>query len=109
MVLIRRKLNKNIFKEYFKNTGKLYDWIINLWLYSKKMNDDEVIEMCFFANHWDHEKFISDEIVINYLIKNDPSLCNFEIFHQPKNIIINKEIIYEIIKKKNQPIFYNDN
>ena len=92
-------------KEYFKCHGELCDWIINLWNYSKQMLDDEVISVYAFANlelikdHWDHEKYISDELVIDHLLRNDPSLFNFEVFNQPKDLLVNKLIVYGVITK----------
>ena len=69
------------------------------------MLDDEVIAVYAFANlelikdHWDHEKYISDEPVIDHLLRNDPSLFNFEVFIQPKDVLVNKLIVYDIITK----------
>ena len=92
-------------KEYFKCHGELCDWIINLWNYSKQMLDDEVISVYAFANlelikdHWDREKYISDELVIDHLLRNGPSLFNFEVFNQPKDLLVNKLIVYDVITK----------
>ena len=92
-------------KEYFDCHGELCDWIINLWNYSKQMLNDEVIAVYAFANlelikdHWDHEKYISDELVIDHLLRNDPSLFNFEVFIQPKDVLVNKLIVYNVITK----------
>ena len=79
-------------KKYFECHGELCDWIINLWNYSKQMLNDEVIAVYAFANlelikdHWNHEKYISVELVIDHLLRNDPSLFNFEVFIQPKDV-----------------------
>ena len=92
-------------KEYFKCHGELCDWIINLWNYSKQMLDDEVISVYAFANlelikdHSEHEKYISDELVIDHLLRNDPSLFNFEVFNQAKDLLVNKLIVYDVITK----------
>ena len=92
-------------KQHFKCHGELCDWIINLWNYSKQMLNDEVIAVYAFANlelikdHWDHEKYISDELVIDHLLRNDPSLFNFEVFIQPKDVLVNKLIVYDVITK----------
>ena len=92
-------------KECFECHGELCDWIINLWNYSKQMLDDEVIAVYAFANlelikdHWNHEKYISDELVIDHLLRNDPSLFNFEVFIQPKDVLVNKLIVYDVIAK----------
>ena len=101
-------------KQYFECHGELCDWIINLWKYSKEMLNDKIIEMYAFANlelikdHWDHEKYISDEFVIDHLLRNYPSLFNFEVFIQPKDLLINKLIVYDVITKpsaKIQPVY----
>ena len=69
------------------------------------MLNDEVIAVYAFANleltkdHWDHEKYISDELVIDHLLRNDPSLFNFEVFIQPKDLLVNKLIVYDVITK----------
>ena len=102
---VRKTLFEVQMKEYFKCHGELCDWIINLWNYSKQMLDDEVISVYAFANlelikdHWDHEKYISDELVIDHLLRNDPSLFNFEVFNQPKDLLVNKLIVYDVITK----------
>ena len=103
------RVRKNPFevtmKEYFRSNGELCDWIINLWKYSKEMLNDEVISVYAFANlelikdHWNHEKYISVESVIDLLLRNDPALFNFEVFIQPKDLLVNKLIIYDIISK----------
>ena len=102
---VRKTLFEVQMKEYFKCHGELCDWIINLWNYSKRMLDDEVISVYAFANlelikdHWDREKYISDELVIDHLLRNDPSLFNFEVFNQPKDLLVNKLIVYDVITK----------
>ena len=102
---VRKTLFEVQMKEYFKCHGELCDWIINLWNYSKEMLNDEVIAVYAFANlelikdHWDHEKYISDELVIDHLLRNDPSLFNFEVFIQPKDVLVNKLIVYDAITK----------
>ena len=102
---VRKTLFEVQMKEYFKCHGELCDWIINLWNYSKQMIDDEVIAVYAFANlelikdHWDHEKYISDELIIDHLLRNDPSLFNFEVFNQPKELLVNKLIVYDVITK----------
>ena len=102
---LRRTPFETAMKEYFECRGELCDWIINLWNYSKQMLNDEVIAVYAFANlelikdHWDHEKYISDELVIDHLLRNDPSLFNFEVFIQPKDALVNKLIVYDIIAK----------
>ena len=101
----KKVTTRELIKKYFECHGELCDWIINLWKYSKEMLDDKVIEMYAFANlelikdHWDHEKYISDEFVIYHLLRNDPSLFNFEVFIQPKDILANKLIVYDVITK----------
>ena len=114
MRLQKKKVTtRELIKKYFECHGELFDWIINLWKYSKEMLDDKVVEMYVFANlelikdHWDHEKYISDEFVIDHLLGNDPSLFNFEVFIQPKDILVNKLIVYDVITKpsaQNQPV-----
>ena len=102
---VRKTLFEVQMKEYFKCHGELCDWIINLCNYSKQMLDDEVISVYAFANlelikdHWDHEKYISDELVIDHLLRNDPSLFNFEVFNQAKDLLVNKLIVYDVITK----------
>ena len=109
----KKVTTRELIKKYFECHGELCDWIINLWRYSKEMLDDKVIEMYAFANldfikdHWDHEKYISDEFAIDHLLRNNPSLFNFEVFIQPKDLLINKLIVYDVITKpsaKNQPV-----
>ena len=102
---IRKTAFEVVMKEYFEFHGELCDWIINLWNYSKEMLNDEVIAVYAFANfelikdHWDHKKYISVELVINHLLRNDPSLFNFEVFIQPKDVLVNKLIVYDVITK----------
>ena len=94
-----------VMKQYFERHGELCDWIINLWNYSKQMLDDEVIAVYAIANlelikdHWNCEKNISVEVVIDHLLRNDPSLFNFEVFIQPKDVLVNKLIVYDVITK----------
>ena len=91
-------------KNYFKNEHELCDWILNLWKYAKYMNYDDIMETYALCNlelikdHWDHEKYISCEFLIKHLLENDPSFFNFEVFLQPKNLLLNKLAIYDIIK-----------
>ena len=102
---VRKTLFEVQMKEYFKCHGELCDWIINLWNYSKQMLDDEDISVYAFANlelikdHWVHEKYISDELVIDHLLRSDPSLFNFEVFNQAKDLLVNKLIVYDVITK----------
>ena len=102
---LRRTPFEIVMKEYFECHGELCDWIINLWNYSKQMLNEEVIAVYAFANlelikdHWNHEKYISDELVIDNLLRNDPSLFNFEVFIQPKDVLVNKLIVYDVITK----------
>ena len=92
-------------KDYFRSHGELCDWIINLWNYSKEMLNDQVISVYAFANlelikdHWDHESYISVERVIDHLLRNDPSLFDFDVFIQPKDQLVNKLIVYDVITK----------
>ena len=37
-------------------------------------------------------------------MNNDPSFFNFEVFIQPKDLLINKAYICDIIKLENQPV-----
>ena len=69
------------------------------------MEHDETIEIYALVNlelikdHWDHEKYISCEFLIDHLLRNDPSFFNFEVFIQAKDLLINKAKIYDIITK----------
>ena len=68
------------------------------------MDYDDIMEtyaLChleLIRDHWDHEKYISCEFLIDHLLKNDPSFFNFEVFFQPKNFLLHKTKIYDIIK-----------
>ena len=92
-------------KDWFQIEHELCDWIINLWNYSKYMNDDEILEMYPFVNlelikdYWDKENYIDCEFLIGHLLANDSSFFNFEIFLQPKNFSFSKYNIYNIITK----------
>ena len=92
-------------KDWFQIEHELCDWIINLWYYSKYMNDDEILEMYAFVNlelikdYWDKENYIDCEFLIEHLLANDSSFFNFEIFIQPKNFSFSKYNIYNIITK----------
>ena len=94
-----------LIKKYFLNNNELCDWIINLWKYAKHMEHDETIEIYALVNlelikdHWDHEKYISCEFLIDHLLRNDPSFFNFEVFIQAKDLLINKVKTYDIIRK----------
>ena len=90
---IKRKTStyyRELIKKYFLNENELCDWIINLWKYAKDMEHDETIEIYALVNlelikdHWDHEKYISCEFLIDHLLRNDPSFFNFEVFIQAK-------------------------
>ena len=99
-------------KNYFKHNQELCDWIINLWTYAQFMFDDmcKTYAYCNFElikEYWDHENYISCEFLIDHLMKNDPSFFNFDIFCRSQDLMINKVMIYDIIKlptKKIQPI-----
>ena len=92
-------------KDWFQIEHELCDWIINLWYYSKYMNDDEILEMYAFVNlelikyYWDKENYIDCEFLIGHLLANDSSFFNFEVFIQPKNFSFSKHNIYNIITK----------
>ena len=96
---------RELIKKYFLNENELCDWIINLWKYAKDMEHDETIEIYALVNlklikdHWDHEKYISCEFLIDHLLRNDPSFFNFEVFIQANDLLINKVKIYDIITK----------
>ena len=74
------------------------------------MEHDETIEIYALVNlelikdHWDHEKYISCEFLIDHLLRNDPSFFNFEVFIQAKDLLINKVKIYDIITKSSAGI-----
>ena len=91
-------------KEYFKNTQELCDWIINLWNYAKYMlidclcNTYALVNLELIKDHWDHENFINCEFLIKHLLDSNPRFYDFEIFIQPKDLWINKTLIYNIIK-----------
>ena len=102
-------------KKYFKNENELCDWKLNLWKYAKYMQFDDIMETYAIANlelireNWDHGKYISCEFLVNHLLKNDPSFFDFEVFIQPKNFLLHKSKIYDIItdphwRKQNQPV-----
>ena len=107
---IRRSENRvsqeyhEMMKNYFKNENELCDWILNLWKYAKYMEYDDIMETNALCNlelikdHWDHEKYISCDFLIKHLLENDPSFFNFEVFLQPKNFLLHKVKIYDIIK-----------
>ena len=92
-------------KDWFQIEHELCDWIINLWYYSKYMNDDEILEMYAFVNlelvkdYWDKENYIDCEFLIRHLLANDPSFFNFEVFIQAKNYSFSTYNIYNIITK----------
>ena len=96
---------RELIKKYYFTENELCDWIINLWKYAKDMEHDETIEIYALVNlelikdHWDHEKYISCEFLIDHLLRNDPSFFNFEVFIQAKDLSINKAKIYDIIIK----------
>ena len=97
-------------KNYFKNNQEFCDWIINLWRYAKYMNVDDLMETYALCNlelikdHWDNEKYVSCEFLLKHLMENDPPFFNFEVFIQPKDVLISKAYIYDIIKSQNQPV-----
>ena len=91
-------------KKWFEIEHELCDWIINLWQYSKNL-DDEILEMYAFVNlelikdYWDHENFVNCDFLIDQLLKNDSSFFNFEVFVQAKNLCLSKFMIYNLITK----------
>ena len=96
-----------LMKKYFKQENELCDWILNLWNYVKVMEYDDIMETYAFVNlelikdHWDDEKYISCEFLIDHLLRNDPSFFNFEVFIQLKHFLLNKTKIYDIITMGN--------
>ena len=92
-------------KRWFEIEHELCDWIINLWMYSKYMNDDKILEMYAFVNlelikdYWDKEKYIDCEFLLAHLLANNSSFFNFEVFIQPKNFCLSKLNIYNLITK----------
>ena len=96
---------RELIKRYFECENEHCDWIINLWKYAKDMEYDETIDIYALVNlelikdHWDDEKYISSEFLIDHLLRNDPSFFNFEVFIQAKDLSINKTKIYDIITK----------
>ena len=96
---------RELIKKYFLYENELCDWIINLWKYAEDMPHNETIEIYALVNlelikdHWDDEKYISSEFVIDHLLRNDPSFFNFEVFIQAEDFSINKAKIYDIITK----------
>ena len=103
---------QEMMKNYFKDNQELSDWIINLWTYAQFMFDDTCKTYAYcnlelIKDHWGRENFISCEFLIDHLMRNDPSFFNFDIFCRPQDLMINKSMIYDIIKllaKKIQPI-----
>ena len=95
-------------KQWFEIEHELCDWIINLWTYSKYMNDDKILEMYAFVNlelikdYWDKENYIDCEFLLAHLLANDSSFFNFEVFIQAKNLCLSKYMIYNIITKPNK-------
>ena len=92
-------------KQWFEIEHELCDWIINLWLYSKYMNDDKILEMYAFVNlelikdYWDKENYIDCEFLLGHLLVNDPSFFNFEVFIPAKDYCLSKCNIYNLITK----------
>ena len=66
-------------KQWFKIEHELCDWIINLWTYSKYMNDDKILD-----EDWDKENYIDCEFLLAHLLANDSSFFNFEVFIQAR-------------------------
>ena len=93
-------------KDYFRNEQELCDWILNVYKYAKYMSTDELCQDYALANlelikdHWKKDEWINCEFLLEYLLMNDPTFYDFEIFMSPKNLLINKTIIYDIIKKQ---------
>ena len=94
-------------KIWFKFENELCDWILNLWKYAKDMNNNETIEtyalvyLELIKDHWNNEKYIDCEFLIDHLLRNDPSFFDFEVFIQAKDLNLNKLMIYDIIRKPN--------
>ena len=92
-------------KQWFEIEHELCDWIINLWTYSKYMNDDKILEMYAFVNlelikdYWDKENYIDCEFLLDHLLANDSSFFNFEVFIQAKNYCLSNYNIYNLITK----------
>ena len=93
-------------KSYFKNEQELRDWVLNVWNYSKYMLFDDLCHQYAIANielikdHWNEEEWVNSEFLIEHLIANDPAFYDFQVFFNPKNLTMNKTIIYDIIKKQ---------
>ena len=84
-------------KQWFEIEHELCDWIINLWTYSKYMNNDKILD-----KDWDKENYIDCEFLLAHLLANDSSFFNFEVFIQAKNFCLSKYMIYNIITKPNR-------
>ena len=56
-----------------------------------------LINLGLIKDHWDHENYINCEFLIKHLLDNNPRFFYFEIFIQPKDLWINKTLIYDII------------
>ena len=57
-----------------------------------------LVNLELIKDHWDHENWINCEFLLNHLLTNNPTFHDFEFFLKPKNFLLNKNVIYDIIK-----------
>ena len=102
----KRQTYFEVVKDYFKNEQELCDWVLNVWKYAKYMSVDGLCQDYALANlellkdHWNKEEWINCESLLEHLLTNDPSFYHFDVFFNPKNLLLNKTAIYDIIKKQ---------
>ena len=96
-------------KEYYRLSGELCNWMINLWFMAKIEScelfaDDILSQIELIKENWDEKKYLNVDLVIDCLVRNDSNLFDFDTYNRSSNC--DKQLIYDSIlqqkkKKKN--------
>ena len=86
-------------KVYYKNSGDLADWIVNLWFMAKIENkkafqDDILAQIELIKENW-NENFVDVNYVIDHLVRNDVNLMDLDLYNSSANC--DKQLIYDIL------------
>ena len=86
-------------KAYYKYSGDLADWIVNLWFMAKieikeAFADDILVQIELIKENW-NEKFQDVNYVIDHLVRNDVNLMDLDLYNSSTNC--DKQLIYDIL------------
>ena len=94
-----RTLEFEKIKVYYKKSGELADWIVNLWFMAKFENkkafqNDILAQIELIKENW-NENFIDVNYVIDHLVRNDVNLMDLDLYNSSANC--DKQLIYDIL------------